>query len=106
MFKIYLSTVTKVYNDGLTQIEPRVIHFEVKLTFETLMLKHPILSASRHACSTVGTIGGTGMRGAPADAMLIEALPCREGLLLARQCIVSPKIYVETDYMGMVKLWE
>ena len=60
MFKIYLSIVTKVYNDGLTQIQPRVqfilsIHYEVKLTFETLMLKHPVLSASRHACSTVYT---------------------------------------------------
>lgn len=39
------------------------------------------------------------------DALMMEALACRDGLLLARQCGVS-KLYQETDCMVLVNLWE
>ena len=39
------------------------------------------------------------------DAMMMEALACQEGLLLARQRGVA-KIRLETDCLGLLKLWE
>jgi hypothetical protein len=37
--------------------------------------------------------------------MMMEAMACREGLMLARQYGIA-RIYLETDCLGLVKLWE
>jgi ribonuclease HI len=49
--------------------------------------------------------GRAAWHGRRTDALMMEALACRDGLLLARQCGVS-KLYLETDCMVLVNLWE
>ncbi|OEL37156.1 hypothetical protein BAE44_0001827, partial [Dichanthelium oligosanthes] len=39
------------------------------------------------------------------DALLMEALACKDGVLLAQQCGIS-KVCVETDCLELIKLWE
>jgi ribonuclease HI len=39
------------------------------------------------------------------DAMLMEAMASRESLMLARQCGIA-RICLETEHLGLVKLWE
>lgn len=39
-----------------------------------------------------------------ADALFMEALACRKGLLQVKQCGVA-KVCLETDCLGLVKLW-
>lgn len=49
--------------------------------------------------------GHTSLHERCSHALMMELLACRNGLLLARQCGVS-KIFLETDCMVLLKLWE